>query len=107
MNRRTLISACWAIAIGGLTFAVGSLSLRSEHTTLAALQALLMVLIMPGLLGAAGLAGNSHAFALAPAAVINALLQFGVCSVLILSFRHVDSGVKAARTNRRPPAPHG
>ena len=53
-----------------------------------------MVLIIPGLIGAAALAGNAHAFALASAATINALLQFGVGSLLIFVVKRSVSGRK-------------
>ena len=46
------IGAVWGVAIGGITLAVGPLSMISEHWPLAALQVGLMILIMPGLIGA-------------------------------------------------------
>ena len=106
-NTRILIAALWSIAIGGMTFAVGPLSLRSEHSALAAIQVVLMALIVPGLLGAAAIAGNAHAFPLAPAAAINALVQFGACLLLIFCIRRFAWGTKAARNVRRSHPPYG
>jgi hypothetical protein len=96
MYKRVLIAAFWGISIGGMTFAVAPLSMRSENSLVAVLQAVLMVLIMPGLLGAAALARNAHAFGLASAATINALLQFGLCFLLIVVIKRSVSGRKTA-----------
>jgi tetratricopeptide (TPR) repeat protein len=42
-----------------------------------------MILILPGLIGAGAISGNMHAFDLAPGALINALLNFGLSWLLL------------------------
>jgi len=59
--------------IGALTFAAGPLTSSSDHAAIAAVQMFLTYMIVPGLMVAA-LVGS-----LGPAAVINALIHFGVC----------------------------
>ena len=73
MSPRFLIAAGWGILIGALTFAAGPLGWSSHQAAIAAVQMLLTCMIVPGLLVAA-LVGS-----LGPAAVVNALIHFGVC----------------------------
>jgi hypothetical protein len=73
MNPRVLVAAAWAILIGALTFAAGPLAAISDHKVIAAIQLVLTYIMLPGLLVAAEVGS------LGPAAVVNALIHFGIC----------------------------
>jgi hypothetical protein len=77
MHFRMLIAAAWGILIGGLTFAAGPIAWLSSHAVIAALQTVLTYLILPGLIDAAGVGS------LGPAAVVNALIHFGLCFIAL------------------------
>lgn len=64
--------------MGGLTFAVGPLSMRSPNPIINAAQTILEMLIVPGLIGGAAISGNVHAFYLGAGAVVNGLFHFGI-----------------------------
>jgi len=66
-----------------LSFDVGQLSTISANPVIGIMQEILMVFIVPGLIGSAGISGNVHAFALWPAALINGLLYFGIASGIL------------------------
>jgi hypothetical protein len=82
MKPRVLIAAAWGVLIGVLTFAVGPISAISQNSILGVAQEFLMILLLPGLIGAGAVSGNIHAFFLAPGAVINAIFHF--CSSWLL-----------------------
>jgi|CZKL01.1.fsa_nt_gi hypothetical protein len=73
MKIRLLIAALWGALIGLLTFAAGPLAWTSPHTVIATLQIVLTYMLVPGLIAAAGVGS------LGIAAVINALIHFGIC----------------------------
>jgi len=73
MNPRVLIAAVWGTLIGVLTFAAGPLAMPSDHIVIAAIQSVLTYIMLPGLIVAAAVGS------LGPAAVINALIHFGIC----------------------------
>ena len=75
---RFRVAIVWGLLIGSLTFAVGSISTISENPILGIAQKALMILLLPGLIGAGAISGNMHAFELAPGALINAALNFGL-----------------------------
>jgi len=77
------IAIAWGILLGSLTFAVRPISTISANFVLGAIQKGTMVLLLPGLIGSAAVAGNVHAFSLVPAAIINALFHFGIAWLLI------------------------
>jgi tetratricopeptide (TPR) repeat protein len=80
---RIRVAAGWGLLIGSLTFAVGPISSISENPILGIAQEVLMVLLLPGLIGAGAISGNIHAFYLAPGALINALFNFGLSWLLL------------------------
>jgi tetratricopeptide (TPR) repeat protein len=80
---RLRIAIGWGLLIGSLTFAVGPISSISENPILGIAQRLLMILLLPGLIGAGAISGNMHAFDLAPGALINALFNFGLSWLLL------------------------
>jgi hypothetical protein len=73
MNSRVLVAAAWATLVGTLTFAAGPLAVLSDHKVIAAIQTVLTYIMLPGLIVAAGVGS------LGPAAVVNALIHFGIC----------------------------
>jgi hypothetical protein len=73
MNTRLLIAAVWGALMGVLTFAAGPLAWTSPHMVIAAIQIVLTYMLVPGLIVAAGVGP------LGPAALINALVHFGIC----------------------------
>jgi hypothetical protein len=73
MNPRVLVAAAWAILIGALTFAAGPLAMLSDHKVIATIQVVLTYIMLPGLIVAAEVGS------LGPAAVVNALIHFGIC----------------------------
>jgi hypothetical protein len=73
MNTRLLIAAVWGILMGILTLAAGPLSVISPQFVIAAIQISLTYMLFPGLIVAAEVGS------LVPAAVINALVHFGIC----------------------------
>lgn len=77
MNPRVLIAAAWGMLIGGLTFAAGPIAWLSNHAVLAAIQTVLTYLMLPGLIVAAAVGSFG------PAAVINALIHFGLCFIVL------------------------
>jgi hypothetical protein len=77
MNLRVLVAAAWAILIGALTFAAGPLSALSGHKLIAAIQVAVTYIMLPGLVVAAAVGS------LGPAAVVNALIHFGICFFLL------------------------
>lgn len=77
------IAVFWGALLGGLTFSVGTISTISANPIIGAVQILLMTLIVPGLIGSMAFVGNAHAFSLLPGAVINGLLHFVACWLLI------------------------
>jgi len=70
----------FAIALGGvlgaLTLTIQELSVISEGPIMGAVQHSLLALLFPGILGAAALGGNVHAWSLIIAAGINGLIYF-------------------------------
>lgn len=80
---RIRIAAGWGLLIGSLTFAVGPISSISANPILGTAQVVLMVLLLPGLIGAGAISGNMHAFYLAPGALINAFFNFGLSWFLL------------------------
>jgi hypothetical protein len=80
MNLRILAAAAWAILIGALTFAAGPLTALSGHKVIAAIQLVLTYLMLPGLFVAAEVGS------LGPAAVVNALIHFGICFFVLRFF---------------------
>lgn len=56
-----------------LTMGVREVSRISDQPLIGLLQRVLMLFILPGLIASMGLAGNSHAFSLFVAAVVNGL----------------------------------
>jgi hypothetical protein len=73
MNPRVLVAAAWAILVGAFTFAAGPLASLSDHKVIAAFQIAMTYIMLPGLFVAAEVGS------LGPAAVVNALIQFGIC----------------------------
>lgn len=57
-----------------VTMAVPKLSTISDQWLVGAIQKVLTVLIFPGLIAAAGVSGNSHAFSLIVSATINGVI---------------------------------
>ena len=80
MNPRVLVAAVWAITIGALTFAAGPLAVLSDHKVIAAIQTVLTYITLPGLIVAARVGS------LGPAAVVNALIHFGICFFVLRFF---------------------
>jgi hypothetical protein len=80
MNLRFLAAAAWAILIGALTFEAGPLTALSDHEVIAAIQLVLTYLMLPGLFVAAEVGS------LGPAAVVNALIHFGICFFVLRFF---------------------
>lgn len=76
-NRVCAATASGAL-VGGLTGAVQTIEGISGNPVLAPLKDAAMVLIIPGLIGSTILSGNVHAFSLAFAIVINAVMYFTV-----------------------------
>jgi hypothetical protein len=60
----------------------------SGNPIIGAVQAILMVLILPGLIVAPAFGGNEQAFFLGPAAAVNALIHFGICFLLLRFIRN-------------------
>src|SRR5215472_12374759 len=82
-QNRFRIAVGWGLLIGSLTFVVGPISTISDNVILGAAQKTLMILLLPGLIGAGAIGGNMHAFSLAPGALINALINFCLCWLLV------------------------
>jgi hypothetical protein len=61
-----------------LTMDVRHVSMISDQWLVGSIQRVLMIFILPGLIAAAGVAGNSHAFSLIVSAVINGVIYFTV-----------------------------
>jgi len=82
------VYAClaWGTLFGALTFAVGPISSLSDNPILSALQTVAMVFIIPGLIGSMAISQNVHAFSLAPAALINTGVHFGVAWAFVSLF---------------------
>jgi hypothetical protein len=76
---RLRIAIAWGLFIGILSFWVGSISNLSANPIIELVQRFLMILLLPGLIGAGAVTGNLHVLFLAPAAAINALIHFGIC----------------------------
>ena len=74
---RFFISVAWGVLMGCLTFAAGPLAWLSANPVIAAIQSALTMLLIPGIICAA-MVGS-----LGPAAVVNALLHFGICWILL------------------------
>jgi len=74
------LAAVWALLMGGLTFAAGPLSSISANPVIGALQTVLVVLLTPGLFVSA-----MCGFFL-PGALLNAVLHFGLCWILLRLF---------------------
>ena len=79
MHFRVLIAAAWGLLIGGLTFAAEPIAWLSGHAVIAAIQTVLTYLMLPGLIVAAGVGS------LGSAAVVNALIHFGLCFIALRS----------------------
>jgi hypothetical protein len=80
MNRRVLTATAWGTFMGILTFAAGPISSLSDHTVIAAIQTVLTCMMLPGLIVAAEVGS------LGPAAVVNALIHFGLCFMALRFF---------------------
>jgi hypothetical protein len=77
MNLRVLAAAAWAILIGALTFAAGPLTALSDHKVIAAIQLVLTYVMLLGLFVAAEVGS------LGPAAIVKALIHFGICCFVL------------------------
>ena len=102
---RLLISMIWGTLFGGLTFAVGSIASLSANMIVAAMQIVIMFLLLPGIIGAGAISGNIHAYSLGSGAIINALVNFGLCWLLFpfvcwLLFPLLTGFRRAAKRNR-------
>jgi hypothetical protein len=77
------IAGIWGILIGCLTFAAGPITALSGNSLIAAAQMGLVNLLLPGLFASAvtGYFG--------PGALINALLHFILCLVVLLLLRKI------------------
>jgi hypothetical protein len=72
------VALLFAVIVFTLTLAIEHLGPSSENPIIEAAQIVGMVLIIPGLIGSVAFSGNVHAFPLWLAAVLNALLYFGI-----------------------------
>jgi tetratricopeptide (TPR) repeat protein len=97
MRVRNAVSLAWGVAIGCLTFAAGPIGWASANPIIAAFQWALLILIMPGIIGGGAVGGSMHTIFLGIAALINALLHFGICWLLFPLFSR--SSLK--RANRK------
>ncbi len=70
-----------------LSMAVPEIAIISDQPLIGVIQEILMLVIIPGLIGSAGASGNSHAFSLLVAALINGLfwMVFGWLLYFILA----------------------
>src|SRR5690242_800293 len=94
-----VIASAWGAFVGALTFAVGAISWISPNPIIGAIQVILMVFILPGIIGGTAFAGNVHAFSLVPGAIINALLHCSICWLLLRMRARVKA--RANGTSRR------
>ena len=62
--------------MGCLTLVLGSSSLLSADAMRIPTQ-ILICFLFPGLIGSMAISGNVHTFSLAPAAIINVIVNFG------------------------------
>ena len=86
MKVRNAVSMAWGMAIGCLTFAAGPIGWASANPIIAAVQWVLLILILPGIIGGGAVSGSMHTVFLGVGAVINALLHFGLCWALFPLF---------------------
>ena len=96
MRDRYNVSMAWGVAIGALTFAAGPIGLASANPIIAAIQWVLLMLIVPGIIGGAVISGGAHTVFLGVGAVINALFHFGLCWVLFSLFSRFRGRAKKA-----------
>jgi hypothetical protein len=82
-NLPLVFAIAWGALLGGLTFAVGPISSGMQNPLMYPMQVALMVLLLPGLVGAMVFAGNAHAFSLLPGAILNGLFHFGLGWLLL------------------------
>ena len=79
---RFFVAVAWGALIGGMTFAAGPIGLLSANSIISAVQWVLLILILPGIVGGAVIGGSAHTISLGVGAVVNALLHFGVSWLL-------------------------
>jgi hypothetical protein len=75
---RILIALVAGLVFGALTWDISAISLLSANPAVAWIQELLSYLLMPGIVVAAAVAGNIHAWSLWLAAVGNFVFYFGL-----------------------------
>lgn len=78
VTRNVAISVAVGTAFAGLTLGLGKLSVISENSFAGGAQHLVVVLLLPGMLGAAAAANNAHAWYLWAAAAVNWLVYFAI-----------------------------
>lgn len=76
LNPKLLSAIVLGGLLGGLTLAIPKLGSLAENAVVAAVQRGLVALLLPGLIGAAGVSGNVHAWPLWIAAGINMVIYF-------------------------------
>jgi hypothetical protein len=77
-GRAMLGGAVVGCLLGGLTFALPSLSSISDNPLLGAVQRCVVALLLPGIIGAGTTSGNAHAWPMWLAAGLNTVLYFVV-----------------------------
>ncbi len=94
----TLRKACiWGVPgvlMGGLTLLIEKFALISENPVIAAIQGTVLTLITPGLIGSMAVGNNVHAFSLAVAALINAVLYFVLGLISFTLFTKIRSTIR-------------
>jgi hypothetical protein len=78
LDKGVLLASVLGCLLAGITLAVENVSSISESPIIGTVQHAFMTLIFPGLIGAAAISGNVHAFHLWIAAGINGLIYFGL-----------------------------
>jgi putative effector of murein hydrolase LrgA (UPF0299 family) len=74
----TLFASGLGLLLGGLTLTIQRLSAISDNRLIGTAQETLVILLLPGMIGAMVLSGNVHAFILWVAAAINGVIYFGI-----------------------------
>jgi hypothetical protein len=73
-----LFASALGVLLGGLTLTIESLSSIVDSRLIGAAQKALIILLLPGMIGAMGLSGNVHVWHLWVAAAINGVIYFGI-----------------------------
>jgi hypothetical protein len=73
-----LFASGLGVLVGGLTLTIQRLSAIPDNRLIGAAQEILVILLLPGMIGAMVLSGNVHAFILWVAAAINGVIYYGV-----------------------------